>query len=125
MDPAPSSPYLGQGNRSPNPRREIALRCLWAAVQHTLFRWSPRGLHAFRVALLRLFGAAIPADGQVRIYPTASIIYPWKLSCAKPGDLPSRCWRRSMWLAIGRVARLSLTDQFGRLPDGLMRMPDL
>ena len=82
MDPAPSSPYLGQGNRSPNPRREIALRCLWAAVQHTLFRWSPRGLHAFRVALLRLFGAAIPADGQVRIYPTASIIYPWKLSCA-------------------------------------------
>ena len=82
MDPAPSSPYLGQGNRSPNPRREIALRCLWAAVQHTLFRWSPRGLHAFRVALLRLFGAAIPADGQVRIYPTASTIYPGKLSCA-------------------------------------------
>lgn len=82
MAPTPSTPYLGEGNVCPNPRSEIARRYLWAAVQHSLFRWSPRGLHSFRVALLRLFGATIPANGQVRIYPTARVIYPWKLTCA-------------------------------------------
>jgi putative colanic acid biosynthesis acetyltransferase WcaF len=77
-----SSPrYLGEGNVTPNPRLEIARRCLWALVQSTVFRWSPRCLHGFRIALLRCFGARIPGDGQVRIYPTARIIYPWKLVC--------------------------------------------
>ena len=81
MAPSPSRPYLGEGNRTPNPRSEIARRYLWALVEATVFRWSPRGLHGFRIALLRLFGATIPADGQVRIYPTARVIYPWKLIC--------------------------------------------
>jgi putative colanic acid biosynthesis acetyltransferase WcaF len=76
-----TKPYLGQGNITPNPRSEIARRCLWALVQATLFRCSPRGLHGFRIALLRLFGARIPAGGQVRIYPTVRTIYPWKLTC--------------------------------------------
>ena len=78
--PAPLH-YLGQGNVPPNTRGEIARRMLWTTVQTTLFRWSPRGLHGFRTTLLRLFGAAIPADGHVRIYPTARVIYPWKLTC--------------------------------------------
>ncbi len=69
------------GNSRPNTRREIARRWLWGAVQATLFRWSPRGCHGFRVRLLRLFGADIPAGSQVRIYPSARIIYPWKLAC--------------------------------------------
>lgn len=73
--------YLGEGNITPNSRREIARRWLWALVQGTFFRWSPRGLHGFRVLLLRSFGATIPADGFVRVYPTARIIYPWKLVC--------------------------------------------
>ena len=76
-----SRPYLGEGNRTPNPRREIARRCLWAVIEHTLFRWSPRGLHGFRIALLRAFGADLPAGGHVRIYPSVSVIYPWKLRC--------------------------------------------
>lgn len=76
-----SRPYLGEGNVSPNSRREIALRCLWSFVQATVFRWSPRGFHGFRTTLLRAFGASIPAGGQVRIYPTARVIYPWKLTC--------------------------------------------
>lgn len=81
MPPTPHRPYLGEGNRSSNPLREIARRYLWAVVQHSLFRWSPRGLHGFRIALLRSFGATIPTEGQVRIYPTAQVIYPWKLTC--------------------------------------------
>jgi putative colanic acid biosynthesis acetyltransferase WcaF len=78
-----SSPsrYLGEGNVTPNSRREIIRRCVWSLVQCTLFRWSPRGLHGFRVALLQFFGAQIPSGGHVRIYPTARIIYPWKLVC--------------------------------------------
>lgn len=83
MPALPTPPhYLGEGNISPNPRRAIARRWLWALVQSTAFRWSPRGCHRFRIALLRLFGAQIPADGHVRIYPTAQVIYPWKLTCA-------------------------------------------
>lgn len=81
MTTDPSPPYLGQGNLTPNPRHEIAARWLWALVQATAFRWSPRGLHGFRIALLRLFGARIASGGHVRIYPSARVIYPWKLIC--------------------------------------------
>ena len=61
------APYLGQGCTTPYPRREVLLRWLWAFVQGTLFRWSPRPLHRWRAWLLRLFGADIPAEHQERI----------------------------------------------------------
>jgi len=54
----------------------------WAAVQSTLFRWSPRGWHGFRARLLRLFGADIREPGMVVVFPTASILFPRKLSLA-------------------------------------------
>lgn len=76
-----SRPYLGEGNVTPYSRREIARRWAWSFVQATLFRWSPRGCHGFRNWLLRLFGAAIPSGGAVRVYPSARIIHPWKLAC--------------------------------------------
>ncbi len=76
-DPAP---YLGQNCGTPNPRGEILRRWFWLLVQSTLFRWSPRPLHGFRAALLRLFGADI--TGPVVIFPTARVVYPWKLSLA-------------------------------------------
>ena len=76
-DPAP---YLGQNCATPGPRSEVLRRWLWLAVQSTLFRWSPRPLHGFRAALLRLFGADIA--GPVVIFPTARVTYPWKLSLA-------------------------------------------
>ena len=75
-------PYLGQNSRTPYPRREVLLRWCWAAVQATLFRWSPRPLHGFRARLLRLFGADIPSPGQVVIFPTAKITFPWRLVLA-------------------------------------------
>lgn len=80
--PPPSSPYLGQGCVTPYPRREVLLRWLWAFVQATVFRWSPRPWHGFRTRLLKLFGADIPAPGEVVVFPTVQITYPWKLTLA-------------------------------------------
>lgn len=75
-----SSPYLGQDCTTPYPRSEVLRRWLWLLVQSTLFRWSPRPLHGFRAWLLRLFGADIP--GPVVVFPTAKVMFPWKLSLA-------------------------------------------
>lgn len=81
MQPAAdNSPWLGKDCVTPYPRREVFLRMLWAVVQATLFRWSPRPLHGFRAALLRLFGADI--TGPVVIFPTVRVTFPWKLSLA-------------------------------------------
>jgi len=75
-------PYLGQGATTPGPRRELLFRWLWALVQASLFRWSPRPMHGFRARLLRLFGADIPEPGQVVVFPTARITYPGRLTLA-------------------------------------------
>jgi len=78
----PEAPYLGQGCVTPYPRREVLLRWVWALVQATVFRWSPRPCHGFRARLLRLFGAAIPRPDQVVVFPTVSVMFPWKLTLA-------------------------------------------
>ena len=80
--PSDEKPYLGQGCVTPYATRELLGRWLWAFVQATLFRWSPRPLHGFRAWLLRLFGANISAPGQVVVFPTARIFFPWKLTLA-------------------------------------------
>ena len=77
------APYLGQNCVTPYPRGEVLRRWLWALVQATVFRWSPRPLHGFRAWLLRLFGADIPAPSRVVIFPTAKIFFPWRLSLAE------------------------------------------
>ena len=79
---AAEAPYLGQNCVTPYPRREVLLRLAWAFMQATVFRWSPRPFHGFRARLLRLFGADIPAPGEVVIFPTARVIFPWKLVLA-------------------------------------------
>lgn len=76
------SPYLGQGASTPYSSRENAGRALWILVQATLFRWSPRTWHSFRARLLSLCGADIPDPSQVVIFPSATIVFPSKLSLA-------------------------------------------
>lgn len=76
------APYLAQGCVTPYPRREVLARWVWALVQATIFRWSPRPWHGFRTRLLRLFGAEISEPSQVVVFPTAQITFPWKLSLA-------------------------------------------
>jgi putative colanic acid biosynthesis acetyltransferase WcaF len=78
----PDALYLGRHCATPYPRADIARRWLWLLVQSTLFRWSPRPMHGFRARLLQWFGADIPAPGQVVIFPTAKITFPWRLSLA-------------------------------------------
>lgn len=75
-------PYLGQGCSTPYSRREVALRIAWVVVQSTLFRWSPRPFHGFRARLLKVFGADIPDPGKVVVFPSVSVVFPWKLALA-------------------------------------------
>lgn len=78
----PEAPYLGQDCTTPVPFNEVAKRLIWALVQATLFRCSPRPWHGFRARLLKLFGADIPEPGKVVVFPGASITYPWRLTLA-------------------------------------------
>jgi putative colanic acid biosynthesis acetyltransferase WcaF len=55
-------------------------RLLWGLVEGTLFRYSPRPLHAWRAFLLRLFGARL--GKACHIYAGARIWAPWNLECA-------------------------------------------
>jgi putative colanic acid biosynthesis acetyltransferase WcaF len=52
-------------------------RVMWGIVWVTLFRTSPRPLHAWRNLLLRLFGANLHATS--RVYPRAKVWAPWNL----------------------------------------------
>jgi len=53
-------------------------RLLWGVVGGTLFRWSPRPCHRWRVWWLRRFGAKV--DGSAKVYGTARIWAPWNLT---------------------------------------------
>jgi putative colanic acid biosynthesis acetyltransferase WcaF len=64
-------PYFSLKNR--------AARFVWGIAWTFLFRPTPRPLHAWRVLLLRAFGATL---GQAcHIYPGARIWAPWNLEC--------------------------------------------
>jgi putative colanic acid biosynthesis acetyltransferase WcaF len=52
-------------------------RQLWACVYIVFFRFSPRPLHGYRAAILRLFGAKLGKNCHV--YPSARIWAPWNL----------------------------------------------
>jgi putative colanic acid biosynthesis acetyltransferase WcaF len=54
-----------------------ALRVLWGLVWALLYRPSPRPLHAWRRALLRVFGASVGPGAHP--YPGARIWAPWNL----------------------------------------------
>jgi len=70
-----SDPYLAASF----PLRDRALRFMWGVVYATLFRPSPRPVHAWRRWLLRCFGATI--GEHCHIYPAAKIWAPWNLVC--------------------------------------------
>lgn len=63
---------------SPHSLQNRSLRVLWNIVQSTLFRFSPRPLHRWRVGLLRMFGADVQSTS--RVYPRARIWAPWNLT---------------------------------------------
>ncbi|MDP9039990.1 MAG: putative colanic acid biosynthesis acetyltransferase [Acidobacteriota bacterium] len=54
-------------------------RLVWNLCRAVLYRWSPRPLHAWRAALLRLFGAKLGPG--CHFYPASRIWAPWNLEC--------------------------------------------
>ena len=58
--------------------RSLAVVQLWWCVEALLFRPSPQIFYRWRTMLLRIFGAQIGVG--VKIRPSASVTYPWKLS---------------------------------------------
>ena len=52
-------------------------RVVWAWIQGTVFRYSPRPFHRWRAFLLRSFGANVSPNA--RVYPRVKIWAPWNL----------------------------------------------
>lgn len=63
---------------SPHSLSNRAMRVLWGCVQCSVFRFSPRPLHAWRNLLLRAFGADL--HPSARVYPRARVWAPWNLT---------------------------------------------
>ena len=59
--------------------RNRVIRVLWSICYALLYRISPRPLHAWRVFLLRAFGAKLGA--ACHFYPKGKIWAPWNLVC--------------------------------------------
>lgn len=55
-------------------------RVAWAVVEVSLFRFSPKPLHAWRAVILRCFGAKVGKG--VHVYPGVKIWAPWNLELA-------------------------------------------
>jgi putative colanic acid biosynthesis acetyltransferase WcaF len=101
-------PFLGEGCSTPFTRSELAQRMVWRMVEATLFRWSPRAWHGFRARLLKLFGADITDPGKVVIFPTASIVFPAKLSLAERAMIgPNVKVYNLAAISLGRGANIS------------------
>jgi putative colanic acid biosynthesis acetyltransferase WcaF len=71
----PADPYLAP---SLSLKNRLA-RVLWALAHLTLVRYSPRPCHAWRAAVLRVFGATLGPN--CHIYAGARIWAPWNLVC--------------------------------------------
>lgn len=73
--PLHADPYL---RPSLSLRNRLA-RAAWSVAWAVLGRPSPRPLHAWRAALLRVFGARL--GPHCHVYPGATIWAPWNLHC--------------------------------------------
>ncbi len=74
IDPASAAdPYKRPAFSSADRLRRLGWNLCW----QVLFRFSPRPLHAWRSALLRLFGAHL--GPECHIYPGARIWAPWNI----------------------------------------------
>src|SRR2546430_14866007 len=76
-----ADPYLEPAFAASNRLR----RAVWHFVYVVFFRLSPRPFHAWRIFLLRIFGARLGEN--CRIYPKSRIWAPWNLSCGDVVDV--------------------------------------
>lgn len=71
-----ADPYLRPAFR----RADQLRRLVWQVCWLLLYRPSPRPMHGWRAALLRLFGAEVGPN--CHFYPGSRIWAPWNLHCA-------------------------------------------
>ncbi len=96
-----------------NPRKEATFtlgnrirRVIWNLAYAILFRPSPRPCHAWRSAILRLFGAEIGRG--CHIYPKVKIWAPWNLDVHDEGSAADDVTLYSMAkITIGKRAIVS------------------
>ncbi len=80
LNPAPALRHADNPHLQPSfGLRNRLARALWAVAALLLFRLSPRPLHAWRAAVLRVFGARL--EQGCHIYAGARIWAPWNLVC--------------------------------------------
>lgn len=92
--------------RNPYTRSEYARRFLWAAVERTLFRFSPPRAFRWRAALLRLLGATIA--NNTRINRTCSVVHPWLLEVGEWSSIGPRASVYNLGrITIGRHTSIS------------------
>lgn len=117
-------------NRASHPTSRVRItranklaRALWGVVWLLLYRPSPVPLHAWRRALLRIFGAKIGAGATP--YPSARIWAPWNLEMGERSCLASQvdCYCVAK-ITLGRFVTVS---QYSYLCSGGhdYRSPDL
>jgi len=86
-------------------RYEMIRRVLWGLVK-PLFSFSPRTLFAWRVLLLRLFGAKVGRN--VHIYNSATIYFPWHLEIGDHSAIGEHAYIYNLGsIAIGNKTTIS------------------
>lgn len=86
-------------------RYENFLRVLWGGIR-LFFRYSPRIFFAWRVFLLRIFGAKIGRN--VHIYNTAVIYMPWNLEIGDWSAIGENALIYNLgWIQIGKNTTIS------------------
>jgi putative colanic acid biosynthesis acetyltransferase WcaF len=91
-----SAPY-----RSELSRRNRLARACWTVAWCLFCRASPRSLHGWRRAWLRLFGARI--DASAAVYPSARVWAPWNLEMGPRSGLGD-------WVDCYNVDRIVLEE---------------
>lgn len=94
--------------------KEKILRIIWGFIYPVLFRYSPRLLYFWRTFILRMMGAHIGKN--VKIYPSAKIMYPWLLEI---GDNTTISWDVIIYnLAFSKIGSNTMISQYSHLCGG-------
>ena len=87
-------------------KRELLLRVIWIFGE-LVFRLTPRPCFGLRRAILRCFGAKV--GGNVNIYPSALIYFPWNLEIGDDSSIGE--WALIYNLGIVRIGCRTTVSQ--------------
>jgi putative colanic acid biosynthesis acetyltransferase WcaF len=93
-------------HRSPWTTGQKIKRVVWSLVQSSVFGLSPSNFYRWRAMLLRLFGAKIA--GQVQIRPSVRCIIPWHLEIGEHTSIGDHAILYSLGrITIGKYVTVS------------------